>query len=98
MVAVAKEEKKTSGFGRRLRELRKAAGLTLEQLGERAEMAYQAIARLERQEREPTWPTAIKLAEALGVSVADFHKPIGEAPVESDPLPDPKPPTKRGKK
>lgn len=72
MVAVA-EKKETSGFGRRLRELRDAAELSQAQLGERAGMAYQAIARLERGDREPTWPTVLKLAEALGVPTDEFR-------------------------
>ncbi len=86
MLAVAEQKRDASGFGVRLRELREQAGLSQAQLGERAGMAYQAIARLERGEREPTWPTALKLAEALGVDLNSFSPP---------PPPPPRPTGKR---
>jgi transcriptional regulator with XRE-family HTH domain len=61
-------------FGARLRELRKAAGLTQEQLAQAAGVTVSALTKLERGQAEPTWPTATKLAAALGVSVAAFEK------------------------
>jgi transcriptional regulator with XRE-family HTH domain len=78
MVAVAKNRKskegrEPSGFGARLRQLREAAGLTQEQLGERAGMPYQSIAKYERGAVEPTWPNVVKLAKALGVEPNDFQ-------------------------
>ena len=65
-------ERKLTGFGKRLRELRTAAELTQEALGAKAGMRYQAIAKLERGTGEPTWPTVLKLAAALGVEPNDF--------------------------
>ena len=47
-------------------------------------MPYQNIARFEREEREPTWPTVLKLAEALGVSPNDFLDGDGD---DDDDLP-----------
>jgi len=73
MVAVAKRKTIDPAFGRRLRELREQAGLTQAQLGERAGMLYQTVAKLERAEREPTWQTFIKLADALGVDLNTFR-------------------------
>ena len=77
MTLVAKQKSKSdrepSGFGSRLRQLREAAGLTQEQLGERAGMQYQSIAKYERGAVEPTWPNVVKLAEALGVDVGAFQ-------------------------
>lgn len=73
MAIVAKKKEIDPAFGRRLRELRDAAGLTQAQLGEQAGMLPHALARLERGEREPGWGTVLKLAEALGVSTEEFR-------------------------
>jgi|ERR1700722_290278 len=68
-------------FGGRLRELRRAAGLTQVQLAERCGMHYQAVAQLERgPDRSapkrgaagPVWGAVVALAAALGVQVTDF--------------------------
>lgn len=66
-------EKDTTGFGKRLRELRKGANLTQEKLGELAGMRYQVVARLEYGQRTPSWETVLKLAKALGVSTDAFR-------------------------
>jgi len=71
MAFVAKKVDPT--FGRRLRELREAKGWTQAQLAERVGFHYQNVARLERGEREPVWGTALKLAEALGVTLDAFQ-------------------------
>lgn len=75
MLLVAKKKGEPTGFGARLRQLRKSAGLTQAQLGERVGVVYQEIARLERGDNEPTWPTVIRLADALGVDVGEFREP-----------------------
>jgi transcriptional regulator with XRE-family HTH domain len=73
MGVVAKKRKsKPSGFGSKLKQFREQAELTQAELGARCDMAYQAIARLERGENEPSWPTVLKLAKALGVEPNDF--------------------------
>jgi transcriptional regulator with XRE-family HTH domain len=70
---VAKKRKGTpTGFGERLKTLRAAADMTQTELGVMCGMTYQAIARLERAENEPNWPTVLKLAKALGVEPNDF--------------------------
>jgi len=53
-----------------VRRLRKAAGLTQEQLGERCSMDLSAVSRLERGHRNPRLDTLVRLARALGVSPA----------------------------
>jgi len=68
-----KRERISTGFGERLRAIREKKGLTLAAVGEAAGLHFQAIARLERGEVEPTWPTVLKLAEALKVPVGKFH-------------------------
>lgn len=59
-------------FGRVLRELREARGLTQTALAASAGMHRQVVAKLELGTNEPSWPSVIKLAEALGVNVSVF--------------------------
>src|SRR5947209_183999 len=61
-----------TGFDRRLKELREAAGLTQDQLAERAGLYKFSVAKLEQGIREPTWTTVLTLAKVLGVSVSAF--------------------------
>ena len=58
-------------------------------------MAYQAVARLEREDREPTWPTVLKLASALGVSTAAFEQ---QQPAADPPADDPDRPPRISKR
>ncbi len=66
---------KAEHFGRLLRTLRQAAGLTQKQLAERSGLHTQAIVKLERGERQPAWATVITLAGALGVTCLAFVEP-----------------------
>ena len=59
-------------FASRLRELRRAAGLSQAALAQRIGVSSNQISHLERDAREPTWPMAVHLAEALGVTVLAF--------------------------
>jgi transcriptional regulator with XRE-family HTH domain len=60
------------GFGRRLRRLREAAGLTQEELAERAGLTPNAISALERGERRRPYPQTLKaLADALGLTAEE---------------------------
>lgn len=59
-------------FGPQLRALRERAGLTQQQLAERAGLHRQGIVKLERGEREPAWSTLLALAVALKVGLQDF--------------------------
>jgi transcriptional regulator with XRE-family HTH domain len=65
---------KAEWFAGRLRELREAAGLTQQQLAERAGMAWRTITHLEGSDRKPTWETVLALCQALGVEVGEFAK------------------------
>ena len=82
MVAVARN-RESSGFGEALRKLREAAGWTQTELGDRAGMKYQAVARYERGVTEPTWPVVLRLASALGVSTELFRSapPAAQRPM-----------------
>jgi putative transcriptional regulator len=53
--------------GQRLKALRIEAALTQAELADKAGVAANTVARLERDEAEPHMTTARKLAEALGV-------------------------------
>ncbi len=67
-------------FAGRLRELRDRAGLTQDQLAEKAGVKRDAVARWERKIREPSWSNVIALADALGVSCEEFRKRPREQP------------------
>jgi transcriptional regulator with XRE-family HTH domain len=68
-------------FGQKLKAAREAAELTQEELARRSGIYVYGIAKFERGVREPTWPTVLKLAKALGVSVAAFEGALtGERP------------------
>lgn len=73
---------KNSGFGKQLKKLREAAGLSLYQLAKDSGVTLQAISRIEKDEREPNWITILKLARTLDVSVSEFD--TGEDPREKE--------------
>jgi transcriptional regulator with XRE-family HTH domain len=54
-------------FGRRVRQLRHAKGLSQEGLADRADIHRTYIGGIERGERNPTLTMIMRLAEALGV-------------------------------
>lgn len=59
-------------FGRRLTWLRKQQGLTQESLAEAANVSVDFISLMERGHRAPSFDTLERLADALGVTVADL--------------------------
>lgn len=61
--------KRPATFAGRLRSLRTAAGLSVADLAERANLNKSAVYHLERGLREPAFATACALADALGVPV-----------------------------
>jgi transcriptional regulator with XRE-family HTH domain len=62
-------------FGRRLQELRVAAGLTQKQLAGESGIPQPTIAHWERGSREPLMSNAALLADALGVPVQSLYEP-----------------------
>ncbi|MBA4192828.1 MAG: hypothetical protein C0467_33105 [Planctomycetaceae bacterium] len=84
-----------SGFGERLKAIREEKGLTQKQLGEKAEVHANTLAKLERNEQEPNWPLVLKLANALGVDCTAFSAEA--TPPAGEPEPKPKKPTPKGK-
>jgi transcriptional regulator with XRE-family HTH domain/predicted transcriptional regulator len=67
-------------FGQRLRHLRRAAGLTLDQLGERVGKPAPYLSLVENGKREPRVSLISALASALGVAAAELlsHEPPNE--------------------
>ncbi len=59
-------------FGHNLRRLRQEAGISQMELGNRCDMHFSVISRLERGERDPQLATLTALAEALAVTVCDL--------------------------
>lgn len=55
--------------GDKIREYRKLAGLTQQELAQKTGISMMSIRRYERGERNPTYETISKIASALGVSV-----------------------------
>jgi transcriptional regulator with XRE-family HTH domain len=59
-------------FAHNLRRLRRAAGLSQEQLGFEAQIHRTEIGFLERGDRDPQLKTLVRLARGLDVSLADL--------------------------
>lgn len=69
-------------LGRRIRDLRKSRGLTIEQLAESAHVGEKYLGDIERGKENPTVATLDKLAEALSLKthhILNFdHELVGE--------------------
>lgn len=63
---------RSTSFPNRVRELRHAKGLTLEQLAEAAGMSFTMLGLLERGKRDMLFARQKAIAEALGVSPGDL--------------------------
>ncbi|NKI43002.1 helix-turn-helix domain-containing protein [Streptomyces physcomitrii] len=72
-----------SGVAARLRERRRAAGLTLEAASARAELSPAHLSRLETGQRQPSLPVLLNLARSYGTTVSDL---LGETPAEHSPV------------
>ncbi len=68
----------------RLREWRESRGLTQKELAAKARVGEVTVARIETDAHTTTPPTARKLADALGISVADL---LESPPVPLEPAP-----------
>ena len=55
-----------SAIGEQIRKLRAEKELSYKDLGDIADVHWNAIARIERGEREPDWKTVVKILKALG--------------------------------
>jgi transcriptional regulator with XRE-family HTH domain len=72
---------KSERFAGCLKELRMQAGLTQQQLAEKAGVGQRTISHLEQGVQEPVWSTLLALADALGVDCTAFlEEPAAEPP------------------
>jgi transcriptional regulator with XRE-family HTH domain len=66
-------------FGRRVRELRRASGLTQERLAHRSGLHPTYIAGIELGKRNPTLVTIEKIADALEIHISELFPRIDGA-------------------
>jgi DNA-binding Xre family transcriptional regulator len=70
--------------GARLQALRKARGLTTQQVGERVGMAQQNLSRIEQGRHAVSFPTLEKILAAMGYTLEDI---LPDEPISSPPTP-----------
>lgn len=63
-----------AALGKAIRDVREKQGLTLEALAPQAGTTIGTLGQIERGKANPTWRTVWRIAEALGVSIADLAK------------------------
>lgn len=69
---MASDKQKSNRFGQAVRKVRTAAGLTQEELADRSGLDRSYIGGVERGERNPTLTVIEKIAEGLGVTLAEL--------------------------
>jgi transcriptional regulator with XRE-family HTH domain len=62
-------------IGQRIRRLRKANRLTLEELARATDLSQPFISQIERDIKTPSLDTLTRICEALGVTLAEFFSP-----------------------
>lgn len=72
-------------FAHRLKALREAAGISQYALAKKAGLSKQALSNLELGNREPSWVTVQRLAQALGADCSEFLDPALSASREIAP-------------
>jgi len=70
--------REAAAFGPRLRRLRQAAGLTLKELAERANLAISTISKIENDRMSPTYDVLLRLAGGLAIDLTSLLE--GPAP------------------
>jgi transcriptional regulator with XRE-family HTH domain len=64
-----------AAFGRKIRELREAAGMTQEELAHAAGLHWTYVGQIERGERNLTYKNVLKLARGLGQAPVELMPP-----------------------
>lgn len=73
-VAAIKQHRKV--LGETIRSCRKAAGMSQEKFGEKADLHPKYVGELERGEKAATIDTLVKVAKALGVPASDLVRDL----------------------
>ncbi len=74
-----RKRQRANRFGKAVRKARTAAGLTQEDLADRSGLDRSYIGGVERGERNPTLTVIEKIADGLGISIAElFTFPANE--------------------
>lgn len=73
-MANTKESKQLKAFGKRLSEVRRAKGLTQQELAEKLDISLVSIGYIETGKRWPRLTTLHRIADALGVPLEQFFK------------------------
>lgn len=81
-----KQNKVNSTFGARLKELRKAKGLTQQALAEKANIDDKHLCRIENGQYFPTYSTLTKLLNALGVTLEETGLNLEQIKINNNPL------------
>jgi transcriptional regulator with XRE-family HTH domain len=66
-------------LGRRVRELRKQAGLTLQMLSEATGLAQSSLSKIENSQMSPTYEAIVSLAQGLCIDVAQLFDDGGKS-------------------
>ena len=69
----------TPGLGQRIRDLRQDQRLSQEELAERADLSTTYVSELERNRRDPSLSTLLKLAYGLHVDPAELLRSVQKA-------------------
>src|SRR5205085_1779777 len=86
-------------FGRKLRELREAKGMSQQRLAQAAGVSQNGLSHWERGAREPGWSAVVSLARVLGVDCRVFEEPVvGDVRTPPKPAAKKKPPAGGAKK
>lgn len=75
------EPSATKVLARKTRDLRKAAGLTLQQLSARSGISQSALSKIENGQLSPTYEKILALAKGLGIDVAELFSESTSAPI-----------------
>ena len=77
-------ERLVAAFAGVLRERRERAGLTQEDLAERADVSARFVSYLETGRRQPTLTALAALSSGMGVSMSEIVRDLEERYVEAD--------------
>jgi transcriptional regulator with XRE-family HTH domain len=78
-----------------LRQLREKAGLTQEQLAQKAGIPLSSLRSHEQGQRQPSWQAVVKLSKALGVTTDTFSECADAEEPEDESKEKPKKPRKK---